>query len=138
VATNPSLDYGLDVACISDADDMFTEVSGVDLVAQDALHLITSDDFLGPGGDSLGFDARRLIGLNTDELIGMQSVLEQILENDDRILRAVVTLTATTRNGLADVVLEAICETEHGPFALTKSIGELTEQDLEGQAGSNS
>lgn len=135
MASNPSQDYGLDVACVIDADDMFTEAGGLQIVAQDALHLLTSDDFLGPGGDGLGFDCRRLIGLSTVELVGLQPVLEGVLENDDRILHASVRLTATTRNGVADVLIEAECTTAEGPFALTKFVGDLKESDLENQAG---
>ncbi len=131
---DPSL-YGTDIACVSDADDLFSDVTGVDLVAQDALHLVTQADFLGPGGDNRGFDLRSLIGKNTSQLASYAPIVSNVLtDGDDRILTATVVLTSTTRNGLADVQFNIHCETALGPFDLTRSVLELTEALLEGQA----
>ncbi len=132
MAVNPLVEYGLDIACVSDADELFTEAEGLEIVAQDCLHLLLCDDFLGPDGDGLGYDCRRLIGLSTDELIGLQSVLVSVLEQDDRVLKATVLLTPIVSNGLADVFINATCETAAGPFSLTKSVLDLTSGDLEG------
>lgn len=131
MAINPAEAYGLDVACLSDADELFTEAEGLDIVIQDVFHLLLSDDFLGPGGDGLGFDCRRLLGLSTTELVGLEPVLSQVVETDDRILRGVsVTLRSVTRNSVADVDITVEAETELGPFKQTKSVLELTADDL--------
>lgn len=132
MAVNSASDYGTDIACISDADELFTEATGIAVVVQDVFHLLLSDDFLGPDGDGLGFDCRRLVGLSVDELAGMEPILSQVVERDDRVLRANVTLTVTTRNGLADVAISISAETTLGPFTATKSVLELTTDDLEG------
>ncbi len=132
MATNPATDYGLDIQCINDADELFSEVEGIQVVAQDALHLLLSDDFLGPDGDGLGYDCRRLIGLPDSALIVLQPTLEAVLKQDDRILTATVLLTPTRNNGVSDVTIKAICETAEGPFTLTKNVSDLTEADLNG------
>ena len=135
MAINPATEYGLDIACITDADELFSEAEGLDVVAQDALHLLLSDDFLGPDGDGLGYDCRRLIGLDSSVLLGLQPTLESVLKQDDRILTASVLLTPTLTNGVADVRIQVHCETEAGPFDLTKLVSDLTAADLEGDTG---
>ncbi len=135
MAINDPTLYGRDVRCQSDADDLFTDCVGIDVVKQDALHLITQTDFLGPGGDARGFDLRSLIGKDTRELANYAPIVSNVLtEGDDRILSAAVTLKATTRNGLADVEFSIACETAQGPFDLTRSVLDLTEAILEGQS----
>jgi hypothetical protein len=134
MAINPPLTYGRDVRCIADCDDMMSEAVGLDVIVQDAIHRITCDSVLGPGGDGWGKDCRTLIGLTRQELAGQQPIYAEVLERDERINSAEVTLRSVTRNGLADVEIEAVCQTELGPFALIKSVSELTAADIEGQA----
>ncbi len=135
MAINDPTLYGRDFRCVSDADDLFSDAAGIDIVAQDALHLVTQTDFLGPGGDNRGFDLRSLIGKNTSQLASYAPIVSNVLtDGDDRILTATVVLTATTRNGLADVEFAIHCETALGPFDLTRSVFDLTEAVLEGQA----
>lgn len=136
MAVNAQTEYGFDIATpgrANDADELFTEAVGLDIVRQDTIHLLLSDDFLGPGGDGLGFDCRRLIGMSDTVLVGLQPVLENVLERDDRILSASVTLTAVKNPGGAnDVLIDVTCATAAGPFTLTKTVGELTSADLDG------
>lgn len=130
MAINSASDYGLDVACLADADELFTEAEGLAVVVQDCFHLLLSDDFLGPGGDGLGFDCRRLLGLSTADLKGLEAILSNVVERDDRVLRASVTLTSVQRGPIADVDIKIAAETEAGPFEQTKSVLELTADDL--------
>ncbi len=126
MATNEARLYGSDIACISDADELWSEVEGLEVVKQDAIHVITTDDFLGPGGAGRGFDCRRLIGKNTAELASLQPILVEVLCRDDRINDAQVVLTSTTTRGLADVEIACTCHTDLGPFSFTKSVMDLT------------
>lgn len=131
MAKNAPSSYGKDIRCYTDADALFSTVTGVDLVKQDAFHRITTDSVLGPGGDGWGFDCRRLLGMSTRVLAGMQPFLSEVLQRDDRIQSADVTLAATTTRGLADVIIKAACVTEEGPFELVMSVQDLTAGILE-------
>ncbi len=95
--------YGKDIACIRDADELFSEAEGIDVIIQDVIHVLTTDDFLGPGGAGRGFDLRRLIGKNTAELAGEQPNIVEVVERDDRINSAVVELTAITEAATASM-----------------------------------
>ncbi len=127
MATNQALAYGVDIACINDADELFTEAVGLDVVVQDAIHAITCEEFLGPGGEGRGIDLLKLVGKSTLELAAEQPSVVEVLERDDRINSAEVELTAITTKGLADVQIRATCQTELGPFSFTRSVLELTE-----------
>lgn len=134
MARNTASSYGVDVACVRDADALFTSVTGIDVVKQDAIHRLTTDDVLGPGGDGWGYDTRRLLGLPQSRLAGLQPVLSEVLQRDERVLTADVTLTATrTSSGLADVAIKATCTTAEGSFDLVTSVLELTSALIEGQ-----
>lgn len=141
MATNPASYYGRDVACVLDADELFTEAVGIDVVRQDAIHRITTDDVLGDDGTGSlmvvgwGFDCRRLLGLSTLKLTAHQPILAEVLTRDQRVQQADVTLTPVRTNGLADVALFARCVTALGPFEIViKSIANLDASDLVGQA----
>lgn len=135
MAENPPQSYGVDIACpTNDADELFSEATGLDVLMQDIVHLITCDDFLGPGGDGRGFDVRRLLGMADSELASMQPILEDVIRRDDRILDATVELSSTvTASDLADVVVKITCTSQLGPFSFTKPVSQLTEADLESQ-----
>lgn len=135
MALNPAQDYGVDVACVVDADELFSEAEGVDVVAQDALHAITQEDFLGPGGDGRGIDVRKFIGANQTFLNSQQPLVAEVLERDDRITHADVVLTAIMSNGLADVQIQITGFTDEGPFTFTRKISDLKAADLEAGEG---
>src|SRR6185295_2331540 len=127
MAQNPASAYGEDIRCISDADDLFSVVSGVDLIVQDSIHVVTQKDFLGPGGDGRGYDVRDLIGSRHEDLALQQPIIADVIARDDRVSSADVELTAITTRGLADVLIAVTGLTSDGaPFAFTKSVLELT------------
>lgn len=134
MAINPSADYGKTLRCNTDCDELFSTIEGVGAVEQDQKHRLMCDDVLGPSGDSWGFDCRKLLGLPASELAKFQPVLVEVLTRDDRVLGASVLLTATITNGMADVALDISCETTLGPFALTTTVLELSEEFLQAQA----
>lgn len=131
MATNPETYYGSELACINDADEMFSEAVGLPVVVQDALHRLTCDSVLGPNGDDWGFDCRNLSGMKSSELVMMQPTLIEVLTRDDRIESADVELTAVEANGLTDTQISATLYTAEGPFSFTRLISELTATDLE-------
>jgi hypothetical protein len=131
MAVNPAADYGRDVLAISDADELFSDGEGLDVLIQDCLHVVTCTDFLGPGGDGRGFDVRELIGASSDELESIGPILAEVVERDDRIDSATVTLTKTTSNGLDDVALQIVAESALGPFSITKNVRDLTQSDIQ-------
>lgn len=133
MAVNKPSAYGRDVRCVNDADALWTDVTGLDVVKQDAIHRLTNDTVLGPGGDGWGFDCRKLVGLNPSELSAYQPVLSTVLQQDDRIDAADVLLTVVTTNGLADVRIAVTCYTAEGPFEFIKNVSELTAADIEEQ-----
>lgn len=135
MADNAAGFYGLDIACATnDADELFSEVEGLDVVVQDTIHVLTSDSFLGPGGDARGYDCRKLVGMLESEAQALQPVLESIIKDDDRISEATVKITfAIESPGIEDVFLDVSCVTAAGPFRFTKSVAQLIEADLEEQ-----
>jgi hypothetical protein len=139
MAINAPLAYGRDIACLFDADDVWTEATGVDVVRQDALHRLLTDDVLGDDGTGSfrkvgwGFDVRQLLGKSDSDLAAFQPVISEVLQRDARVLTADVTLTATVTDGLADVVLDVKATTDQGPFSLVRSIQALAAGDLVGQ-----
>lgn len=135
MSLNPAQDYGLDVKCVVDADELFSEAEGVDVVAQDALHAITQEDFLGPGGDGRGIDVRKWIGAKQTFLTSQQPIVAEVIERDERISHVDVVLTAIRTNGLDDVQIEITGFTDAGPFSLTRKVSDLTGEQLEAGEG---
>lgn len=131
--------YGRDVRCMNDADALFTEAQGLEVVRQDVFHRLTQDDILGDDGSGSlrvvgwGFDVRRLLGADARTLAQVQPRLVEVVLRDQRIDFAEVELTPIVRNGLADVRLVVLGQTALGPFSLIKNISEITAADLVGQ-----
>ena len=140
MAQNEPTSYGRDIRCVSDADELFTEAVGIDVVRQDAIHRITTDDILGDDGTGSffirgwGYDVRKLLGMPTRRIRSQQPLISAALLNDPRIYTADVRLTPTTVNGLADVQIEIECTTALGPFSLVRLVSELTAADLVNQS----
>ncbi len=135
MAVNPPLLYGVDLACIEDASALFGATAGIPLVRQDAIHRLTTDSILGPGGDDWGYNVSRLLGMPVSQLPGMQPILSGVLTRDPRVDTADVRLTPTrTSNGTADVLLEASCGTALGPFSIVAPVSDVSSAFIEGQA----
>lgn len=139
MAFNEPAAYGKDLRAVFDADALFSTAEGVDVVYQDALHRLLTDDILGDDGtgslviEGWGFDCRRLLGLNASRLQSHQPILTEVLTRDPRIQSAQVSLTPVRTNGLEDVEIVARCDTALGPFTIVKRILELQAADLVGQ-----
>jgi hypothetical protein len=134
MSLNPASSYGADVRCTTDADELWSSCEGIAVVYQAALHRITTDSVIGPGGDGWGYDARRLLGLPASDLPGYQPILAEVLTRDPRIDSAEVTLTPVLQLGaMVDVLLSAECTTALGPFSLVMPVSQLTSAIIEGQ-----
>ncbi len=108
-------DYGTDIACMTDADDLFSECSGLAVVAQDAFHRITTDSILGPRGADWGKNCLRLIGLPLNQIAAEQTSYEEVLTRDERIDRAVVRIQAVADgNTVGSGTIIADCYTVDG------------------------
>lgn len=140
MARNEPTEYGRDFRCIRDIDEFASEAVGIDVVRQDAIHRITTDDVLGDDGtESLiivgwGYDVRKLLGMPASRLQSQQPLISAKLLRDPRINSASVRLESTTNaNGLADVQLTVECLTALGPFDIVSLVSEITTTDLAGQ-----
>lgn len=131
MASNPAEYYGTDIACVADADELFSEVTGLDVVVQDAIHRITTDHILGPNGIDWGYDCRKLLGGTDRDLRLAQPIITEVLTRDDRVETADVSLTSMSRNGIVDAELTVTLYTAYGPFTFTRLISELTTTELE-------
>lgn len=129
MSRNEPAAYGRDVRSLNDADALFSEVEGIDVTVQDALHRLTVDNILGGEGVIVGwgFDVRRLIGMTRGELASHQPILNEVLLRDDRIESATITLEQTQNDGLDDVQIDISCTTALGPFSLTRNVSAITD-----------
>lgn len=131
---NPTDSYGVDLACLYDADAFFSDASGVDIVVQDMLHRITADSVLGPAGADWGRDVKSLLGMPSERLQAQQAIFAEVIRRDDRVETVDVIFTATTANGVADVLMQINGTTAAGPFALVLPVSEVTNATITGQA----
>jgi len=134
MALNDPTAYGIDYACVEDFDATFSTVTGLALVVQDAIHRVTTDDVLGPGGDGWGRNCFRLLGLDSGQLAAQQPLYAEVLQRDERVETADVALVAVRRNGLDDVDMSVTLTTAFGPFANVFSVRELSNATLDSQA----
>lgn len=133
MAQNPAAYYGRDVRCFSDADAMFSDVTGLDVLRQDIYHRLTTDNILGPNGDGWGFDVRRLLGYPTADLPGLQPQLSEVCQRDPRVRAADVAITPSPGGGLKTIRIDVTIYTAAGPFALILSVNALTVEVLANQ-----
>jgi hypothetical protein len=140
MARNAASAYGRDIRCVRDADALFTEAVGLDVVKQDAIHRLTTDNVLGDDGtgslviEGWGFDVRRLLGMSASKLASHQPILTEVLTRDPRIDTADVQLERTVTAGLEDIVITVDCTTALGPFRLVRRVSDLSADDLGEQA----
>lgn len=137
MAINDATLYGRDLRCSSDADELFTDAVGLDIVRQDALHRMTQDDILGDDGTGSlviagwGYDVRKLLGAPQSRLNAAVPIIVDVLLRDERISKAELALDAVSRDGnLIDIASRLSCETKFGPFSIVKNVSDLTAGDL--------
>jgi hypothetical protein len=128
-----SIDFGIDICLFSDTDDadeLWSEVSGVALVRQDLRLRLQTDQLLYNATDlangleialdsaDWGFDLNRLAGATTGTAANYQGRIKRVVLKDQRIQSADVTITEATSNGLTTLTITIACMTALGPFRL--------------------
>ena len=135
MAYNRPAAYGTDLACILRTDVLFSSATGIDVVRQDAYHRLLTDSVLGPAGDDWGYDCRRLLGATDAQLQSFSALLSEVLQRDERITSAVVSITSSsTGTGLRVVTVKAQCTTAAGPFDLVLSVDGVSVSTIDQQA----
>ena len=134
MAYNAPVDYGTDLGCILSTDVLFSSTTGVDVVRQDAYHRLLTDSVLGPAGDDWGYDCRRLLGAKDSLIAAIQPLLSEVLQRDERIQQASVSVTSSsTGTGLRVVTVKATCVTAAGPFDLVLNIDNVSVSTIDQQ-----
>lgn len=123
-------EFGIDLAGVSDSDELFSTVTGPALVRQTAIHRLTTDDILGGEGVIVGWgvDVRRFLGRPAEEVAAFQPTLVEALLRDPRIESAEVELEVIedAAGNTADIQLAVDCETAEGPFSFVRLVSELS------------
>lgn len=127
-------DFGYDIKCVSDADDMFTIATGSELMFQCAVHRLTTDSVLGPGGDNWGFDCRKLLGMPELDVALFQPMLAGVLLRDTRFKSADIKIRVTSgADGVATSVIYGTCITSEGPFSFVLPVADVSNATFEAQ-----
>lgn len=127
--------FGTDIACITDADAQWSTVDGINLVLQDLIHRITTDDILGDNGVGWGYDVRKLLGMYSTDIEAEGPKIAEAIQRDERIDTVDVVLTPVTNKGnLVDVTLTISGTTALGPFKFTRNVSQLTTTDMTSEA----
>jgi hypothetical protein len=134
VAQNPASSYGADIACMDDADGLFSGVVGLPALLQDLYHRVTTPAVLGPDGDDWGEDARRLLGMPTTRAVQLGPRFAAAVQKDPRVLTADVRIAQAAANTPYSFTLTIVGTSAAGPFALVLGVGALSIDVLTGQA----
>lgn len=113
-----AVDYGSDLLCFDDLDLMAREISGPDVVAQDAYHELISPRGSIIGDPDAGADVRNLLQQKVSPgfLASIPGTLGNAIQRDPRVND--VQGTATTPDGGQSVVCSLLATTGAGPFRL--------------------
>jgi len=118
--------FGLDLSSIEDVDET-REVTGVELVAQDALWRLKTPRSMGileADAPDYGLDLLEAIG-SAETAADAASLPERIraeLTKDDRILTVEATVTSTVDGPSTAFDIRIRCETAEGPFELVGTV----------------
>lgn len=137
MSANPADSYGRDVLCVDDADPLFSDVTGLAVVAQDCYHRLTNDSVLGSidgedpneETDNWGFDVQRLAGERSDRVSGFSARIADALQKDPRVKTAdvIVKPQRFISNGqLFNLSVAARVTTALGTFTLVLGINDVT------------
>lgn len=131
MAANPAF-YGIDIACLVDADALFTSIVGLPVVVQDLYHRVTTASVLGPGGDDWGRDARRLLGMKESRALLQGPAFSAVVQRDPRVQTADVAIIKGTAPHA--YVMTITGTTAAGPFRLVLGVSSLRVAILEAQS----
>jgi hypothetical protein len=125
-------DFGLDLSSEEDVDET-REVTGVELVAQDALWRLKTPNAMGilaADAPDYGFDLEELLGSASTEAdaASLPDRVRSELTKDERILTVETTVVRTVEGAATAFDISIHCETTEGPFEL---VGRCDQDGLE-------
>ena len=123
--------YGVDILCVNDLDPFFSLVGGIQVLAQDLFHRITSSPGSVPGAPSFGFNTRLLLNqsITKSDLSQIQSSMVAQLQADERVQTA--TALVEYSNGTLTVSATVLPLNPQGssqPFRFVASISTIGAQ----------
>jgi len=133
MARNDPAAYGRSLRVWDDADDVFSTVTGIDVVVQLVYHKLTNDTVMGPGGEEWGIDVTKFAGMDPARLSRRGPVIKEVLERDERIGTADVRVNVTQinfRGTLYAGSLDITCYTAQGPFRRIFGFNDKTVADI--------
>lgn len=118
-----NVDFGLDLSSGADDIDETRTVTGLELVAQDAIWRLQTPRGMGileADAPDYGFDLLEAIGsAETDsDVASLPDKIEGELTDDPRILTCDATVTRTVKGPTVEYDIKIHCETADGPFDL--------------------
>jgi hypothetical protein len=122
--------FGLDLSSLDDVDET-REVTGIELVAQDAVWRLKTPRAMGIlEGDApdYGFDLLEAIGsaVTPEDAASLPDRIRAELTKEERILTVSATVTASTDGPSTTFNIMIRCETAEGPFELVGLAGDET------------
>lgn len=135
MSANDPTAYGRDVRCFDDADALWSEVTGLGVIAQDVYHRLTNDSVLGstdeepnPDAENWGFDVQKLAGMSIDDLASLPPIISAAVQRDPRIATCDVSYQSkrTVGGRFYNVILTVVCTTALGTFRLVLGINDVT------------
>lgn len=125
----------VDLKCVLDADPFFTTATGLTVLVQDAIHVITTDNFLpSPEGDGRGYDVRKTIGMRDADLPAAAITMTARLQEDSRLQNVRVTLVGAGAGEKRDIYCTVAFDSDFGAFNDTFSVTEFAKKIAEGNS----
>lgn len=125
VQTGPvSNPWGVDIKCVNDLDPYFSLVGGIQCLAQDLYHRITTSPGTVPGAPNFGFNSIGLLSqaVTQAELNLIQSQMTTQLLSDERVQSASVLLTYSNGSLTVTATIQPLA---NGPFQFIASISSI-------------
>lgn len=123
-------DYGIDLSSLDDVEET-REVTGVELVAQDAIWRLKTPRAMGIlGGDApdYGLDLLEAIGSSDNEAdaAALPERIRSELTKDERIASVDATVTRLVVGPSSEWDIRIACETDEGPFEIVGTADSVT------------
>lgn len=121
--------YGVDIRCQDDMDPYFPLIGGIQVLAQDLYHSITSKPGSVPGRPNT-IDVRQMLnqGITQSDLQTIQAAMSSVLQDDERVKQAQVTLAfdqATEKLKVNAVIVPLNPQQSAQPFVFIASISAI-------------
>ena len=127
-------DFGRDISCSASLR-TGSYASGVQLVAENAYHRLTTPRGMLQGGDgesSYGTDLSALVGAQGTAglAVRLPGIIDLELTKDERITATSTTVVVLSEGPTTRFLLTVVAQTDAGPFALKLAVSEVTTELL--------